>query len=421
MGTQGQDMWMLLDTGGSYTWVFGSDCTSRACQEHNTFRTGEGQNGNEWRVGYGTGTVRGTTVTDVISVPSTGVKVNTTFGLAREASDDFLSYPMDGILGLGPTGGNNGQQTATTFMNSVRQSKLLKSNVIGFSISRALDGGKDGEVTFGGVDESKFSGRIAYTDAENEAGAQNSRLWRIPLDDASVDGKACGLSGRSAIIDTGTSYVMAPPDDARNLHDKIPGASPRSGDDSDSDGDNGYYVVPCHSQANVQLNISGISYSISPKDYIGQTTSDNNCMSTIIGQKTFGDNDWLVGDTFLKNVYTVFDYDRNRVGFAPRGEGGDASPSPTSSTSTTESFGSRFGSKSTSTSNTVAPTLTSAIRPTSTSTSTSADTGSDSSATTSDSSPSTTSTGDSTSTGEIMERPGWKIVVTMLVMIMTLI
>ena len=304
IGAEKQDMWMLLDTGGSYTWVFGSDCTSKACEQHNTF---EGDDDDEisntkWRVGYGTGTVNGTLAADVISVAETAIAVNMTFGLATGASEDFLSYQMDGILGLAPS------TSGKTFMDRVQEADLLESNVVGFSISRAADGAKDGEVTFGGVDESKFSGSISYTDTVTEG--DHSRLWSIPLDDASVDGKACHLSGRTAIVDTGTSYIMAPQDDARTLHDNIPGASPK---------DDNSYIVPCDSQANVQLVFSGNSYSISPQDYIGRPESGNLCASTIVGQETFGDTDWLVGDAFLKNVYTVFDYDERKIGFAPRG------------------------------------------------------------------------------------------------------
>lgn len=323
VGTNKQDMWMLLDTGGSYTWVFGSNCTVKACEQHSTFDAGgdDAEIANtQWRVGYGTGTVKGTLASDVISIAGTDMTVNMTFGLATSASDDFLSYPFDGILGLAPSSSSssNDRQSSSTFMDSVSQGRLLETNVLGFSISRAIDGAKDGEITFGGVDQSKFSGKIAYTDTVTDG--EHGRLWTIPLDDAIVNGKPLNFSPRNAIIDTGTSYIMTP--DAEALHDAIPGATPKSQDD-DGD-DDGYYLVPCDSQVDVQLVISGIAYSISPADYVGASSSSaaGTCTSTIVGQKTFGDHDWLVGDTFLKNVYTVFDYERNRVGLAPRGEGG---------------------------------------------------------------------------------------------------
>jgi hypothetical protein len=34
-----------------------------------------------------------------------------------------------------------------------------------------------------------------------------------------------------------------------------------------------------------------------------------------VAKQTFGPSQWLLGETFLKNVYTLFDYDGARVGF----------------------------------------------------------------------------------------------------------
>ncbi|BDD58985.1 hypothetical protein MAP00_004220 [Monascus purpureus] len=100
----------------------------------------------------------------------------------------------------------------------------------------------------------------------------------------------------------------------------------------------------CDSTADVKLTFSGLSYSISPKDYVGARSgsgSGSNCLSTIVPQKTFKDADWLVGDIFLKNVYTVFDYDADRIGFAPREDSISSSKNTTStSTSASSSTGS---------------------------------------------------------------------------------
>ena len=41
------------------------------------------------------------------------------------------------------------------------------------------------------------------------------------------------------------------------------------------------------------------------------------CIGALVGQDMgLGTNVWLVGDSFMKNVYTVFSFEQNAVGFA---------------------------------------------------------------------------------------------------------
>lgn len=302
LGSAKQEMWMLLDTGGSNTWIFSSQCTDEPCQQHRTFDESKSDtlemSSVSWNVGYGTGTVSGVLGNDTLSIA--GLNVNMALGLAKEASDDFMSYPMDGILGLSRT--NDTGYDSPTFMDVIKSEGLLQSNIVGFSLSRGSDGGKDGSVTFGGVDEDKLSGNITYSDT-----VPSSDRWSIPLDDVTVDGTACNFTGRSAIIDTGTSYMMLTPDDAKTFHDLIPGSS-QSGSK---------FTVPCDTDAEVQVIFSGVGYTISPKDYVGQK-SGSGCASNILAQQSFGENVFMLGDVFLKNVYSVFDFDENKIGFAGR-------------------------------------------------------------------------------------------------------
>jgi cathepsin D len=319
-GSKNEEMWMLLDTGGTNTWVFGSDCTEAACLQHNTFGSNDSTTlkttSTPFSVGYGTGTVEGVLASDAVSFA--GFNLQVTFGLASNASSDFLNYPMDGILGLGRSSSSIGTPTV---MDVMTENKSLKSNIIGISLQRNSDGAKDGEITFGGVDNSKFTGDIVYTNT-----LPNNDRWEVPVQDASVDGKACNLTGKSAIIDTGTSFILLPPADASAIHALIPGASPLEGEN---------FNVPCKSTAEVQFIFSGVTYGVSPKDYVGSPvdSSGTTCVSNIIGLQTFGPDDWLLGDVFLKNVYTVFDYDSNRIGFA--GRPGSAAPSNTAAVSAT--------------------------------------------------------------------------------------
>jgi cathepsin D len=303
-GSEGKELYMLVDTGAANTWVMGSNCTTTSCKAHNTFGKSDSSTlkvtEDKWSVTYGTGTVSGVVVNDTVSFA--GFNIDIGFGSASTTSDDFLTYPMDGILGLGRPKSNH--LGVPTVMQSLIDANLLKQKLFGVHLQRNADGATDGEVNFGAWDSSKFIGDLAYTDSITEDG-----LWEIPVDDAGVDGKVVGIKDRTAILDTGTSFVLIPPGDAKQIHALVPGAQP--------DG-NENWKVPCSSTVPIQIKFSGKFYDISHKDYVGTPDDDGKmCESNIIGHQAFGPTQWLLGDTFLKNVYAVFDFDKDRIGKQP--------------------------------------------------------------------------------------------------------
>ena len=226
------------------------------------------------------------------------MSVPLSFGAASITSDDFLMYPMDGILGLGRPASNT--MDYPTAMEAIQATGSLDYNMFGVHLQRNGDGSTDGELNFGAPDSSKYTGELAYTDTH-----PGGRMWEIPLDDASFDNKAYNFRGKSAILDTGTSYILIPPDDAQRLHEQIP--------QSEQDGET--FNIPCSTSIPLQIIISNTAYNISTDDYVGHPVKGSNlCTSSIIGRQAFGPDQWLLGDVFLKNVYTVFDFDKNRIG-----------------------------------------------------------------------------------------------------------
>lgn len=117
------------------------------------------------------------------------------------------------------------------------------------------------------------------------------------MDGVTVDSTDINLAGRTAILDTGTTLMVIPPDDAAAVHAAIPGSA--------TDGQ-GNFAVPCDTTSVVALGVGGTQFTINPKDVAFQPLSgagtDGLCLSGISSGQIGGPNEWLVGDVFLKNV-----------------------------------------------------------------------------------------------------------------------
>jgi hypothetical protein len=214
---------------------------------------------------------------------------------------------MDGIAGFGRVTKVSNNPTgvgAPTLMDTLVSQGVINANLFGLRLSRAGDGLKNGMINFGAPDTSAFSGDINYISTTT-----NSRgFWEIPLDGVKYDGKDAAIqSGVTTIIDSGTSFMMLPLSDAQAIHKLIAG--------SVNDGET--FSIPCSTNKVLSLTFGGKSYTISPKDYVGELLSGTTCSSNIVGRTTFSSTQWLVGDVFLKNVYSVYDADNNKVGLAP--------------------------------------------------------------------------------------------------------
>ena len=299
-GSTAKSMYMLIDTGAANTWVMGDSCASSACQNHNTFGSQESTTLNTtnetWNVSYGTGTVSGNLASDTVAFA--GYSVELGFGLATQASNDFNNYPMDGILGMGRP--SSDELGTPSVMQVLESQNLLTANIFGVHLQRNSDGTKDGQITFGAIDHSKFKAPLNYVNVVSTEG-----LWEIPADDATVNGIGCNFTGKSAIMDTGTSYILMPPSDAQAVHQQIPGST----------GSGANYMIPCSTKVVLGFTLGGQNYAVHAEDFLGKPSGTGNmCVSNIIGQQAFGPNEWILGDVFLKNVYSVFDLNENRIG-----------------------------------------------------------------------------------------------------------
>ncbi|PVH84378.1 acid protease [Cadophora sp. DSE1049] len=321
LGSSKTLVYMLLDTGAATTWVMGKSCTSGPCKVHNTFdptsSTSFKDIGKTFNISYGSGQVGGKLGTDTISLA--GMSFPMTLGVADMTSDDFNSFPIDGILGLSQSRGDY-----PIFLETLVESKSLKSNIFGVSLNRATDGTNTGEINFGEPNTSKYSGSLNYNDVSKDAGGD----WAISLGNVGVGSTQANIKGKLAFVDTGTSFIFCPPEDAKVVYALVPGAETTN---------NVTYTVPCTTTTALTFTFGSTTYNVDSKDWVSPM-ANGVCTGNIYGQAVTPGN-WLLGDTFLKNVYSVFDADKDRLGFAQKDPvaatvSSTASPSSSSATST---------------------------------------------------------------------------------------
>jgi len=115
-----------------------------------------------------------------------------------------------------------------------------------------------------------------------------------------------------AAIDTGTTLIGGPTEAVASIYSNIQGSQPLSGQMQ------GYFSIPCDTSVSTSFSFGSKTWSISPADFTVQQISRSACLGAFfgfdLGQQ--GGPDWVIGDTFLKNVYSVFRFSPASIGFA---------------------------------------------------------------------------------------------------------
>ncbi|KAH8924502.1 acid protease [Atractiella rhizophila] len=222
-------------------------------------------------------------------------------------------------MGMGfQTIANSGKPS---FVENLIASNRLKQNLTAFYLTRGEENGS--MLSIGQVDESKYTGRIAYTDVTRKG------YWQVAAQEPVVGGKSVG-SSYPAAIDTGTTLIYLPKAVAKAIYDAIPGATLDKTDSASGGAD--IYQFPCAASSpalpTIALAFEGITQAleVDSRDFnlglSGESkTGDELCVGGIFGMdfKTQDGNMAIVGDEFLKSWYSVYDYGDGataRVGFA---------------------------------------------------------------------------------------------------------
>ncbi|KAF5010650.1 hypothetical protein FDECE_3190 [Fusarium decemcellulare] len=354
VGTPGQKVSFLLDTGSSDTWVNSDDtdlCNSDELQESygfcmTTFNPDDSDtykvvDRNGFDITYlDTRRIRGDYFEDSINIDGKTIKKQQ-LGLASK------SVRPTGIMGLGFSANVAADKPYDTIIDNMVAQGLI--DTAAFSLWLNDLGSDEGTILFGGLDKAKYVGKLATLPLLPEPGALGSNITSFSVaieglevntpdgqDDVNLDGLE---SDAIAILDSGSTICLLPDDQVKDIFDAfdvlsvqnvaVPFVDCAYGDDK-GDG------------ISFDFKFKGKTISVPMKEMVinafeGKQETfqdprvsplfkgwDSVCMFGISSAADYGvktDSFALLGDTFLRSAYVVYDLANEQLGIAEANPG----------------------------------------------------------------------------------------------------
>ncbi|KAF7981762.1 hypothetical protein HWV62_31825 [Athelia sp. TMB] len=302
VGSQTFDL--IVDTGSSNTWVGADTKFSKGSTGVST--------GKSVSVSYGSGSFSGTEYTDSVSFAGLTV-AKQSIGVAS-SSTGFDG--VDGILGVGPVDLTedtvSGASTVPTFLDNLYSQGSISTEVLGVSFapeSGSDDDDANGELTLGGTDASKYTGSITY--AAKSTSSSVGPYWGVSV--SAITYGSTSLGSGSGIVDTGTTLIYIP----SSAYSKFLSASGGKTDSS-----TGLAKFTTKPTGTFSFTIGGTTFPLTPAQYLIPSAQYANfgisgsAYYSWINDGGSSGVDFIIGQKFLENYYSVFDTTNSRIGFA---------------------------------------------------------------------------------------------------------
>ncbi|PHH92012.1 hypothetical protein CDD83_9380 [Cordyceps sp. RAO-2017] len=325
IGNPGQDVRVQLDTGSFELWC-NPTCTGQVGQNGN-FCRGSGRydsgqsstatvTSEKKSLKYGIGSANVTYVRDTISIPGSSAAPmrDVQFGVADSTQDQFA-----GIMGVGF--GQGVTLPYPSFMDQLTLQNVTKTKTLAFALGSKFDGG--GAVAFGGVDRAKYAGSLAQVPIipANRSPDKVARYWvqmqsiRHTGPDNRTSAPLPG-SDMAVFFDTGATLSLLPPAVVRAMAESLGVDTARTGMIQNS-----FYPVDCRlldRDGTFDFRFDGVTVFVPYKEIIRQqgpiqpggggnaAAAASSCYLGVMQSDKFS----LLGDTFLRSAYVVFDLDK---------------------------------------------------------------------------------------------------------------
>ncbi|OQE15741.1 hypothetical protein PENFLA_c030G02585 [Penicillium flavigenum] len=327
IGTPAQTLSLDFDTGSADLWVWSTELSSKilsANKNHTVFdptksSTFKEKDDSTWQIKYSDGSfASGTVGNDNVNIGGLVVK-DQAVEIADILSEQFAQGAGDGLLGLAFSNINTvkPQAVSTPVENMISQADIPKSAEL---FTAKLGSWKDtdepdkGEsfYTFGYIDQDTVKAaesEIYYTPVDNSQG-----LWTFDSASATVNGKPVARAENKAIADTGTTLALVDDETCQVIYDAIPGAKY----DNASQG----WIFPSNTPAD---KLPVVSFAVGEKQFVVQKedlgfaeAGSGYVYGGIQSRGTMTMD--ILGGTFLKAIYAVFDVGNLRFGAVQRKE-----------------------------------------------------------------------------------------------------
>ncbi|KAJ3537249.1 hypothetical protein NM208_g6391 [Fusarium decemcellulare] len=362
IGTPPQKTLVQVDTGSAYLWVnanctaapteFGGQelCKTVPLYDPEDSSSAEGPIGSR-TLGYGSGDVVNGAIVDmyedVVRVGNATVKTQK-FGVASNSR----GLPI-GIMGLAPplNGTFGKQEPYSLFLDSMARDSVIASRAFGVSLGGASD--SEGSLIFGGLDRGKFSGSLKKTsivESRDNGTRFTINLSSIGADAGNSTKKQYSIKDTNVLLDTGHTATRLNKDLAEQIHADL---------GAELNEELGVYLVDCK----VRDHAGGITFGFGGSDdekiitvpfHELIYTSQGLCAVAV--EPTKEGEQQILGDSFLRAAYVVFDWDNKNVHIAQAANCGSDIVDITSGPNAVPSVSGKCSSNSTTTGLSPAPT-----------------------------------------------------------------
>jgi cathepsin D len=294
IGTPAQDFIVIFDTGSSNLWVPTKGCISLACLDHPKYDPSKSstyeKNGTEIVIPYGKGNVAGTLGSETVNFGGFNVQ-GVDFGMMTKVSANFAATKAGGILGMAYS--RISEDGAPPVFDLLIKQGLIQNATFSFFLTK--NPGQEGSTLILGGYDPKF----AKTDFKFYP-LLNETYYIIGLNDFGVGNQSMGGNQTLVgIVDTGTSLIVG----STALVNQILAIVPAKPD-----------CKNISQYPSLFFNIGGDVYEITPDYYI--INDMGACLLGVMAMDNLPFNGFILGDVFIRQYYTIFDYGGQRVGFA---------------------------------------------------------------------------------------------------------